>query len=63
MRAAMLDAINADYTHTARGIQSLNQLDVYAVTAYLVVMSVIIIAFNLRADILHGFLDPRIRYS
>jgi hypothetical protein len=27
MRAAMLDAINADYTHTARGIQSLNQLD------------------------------------
>jgi ABC-type dipeptide/oligopeptide/nickel transport system permease component len=33
------------------------------VTAYLVVMSVIIIAFNLRADILHGFLDPRIRHS
>jgi peptide/nickel transport system permease protein len=44
-------------------IQKLGQLDVYAVMAYIVVTSVIIIAFNLVADILYGFLDPRIRYD
>ena len=31
--------------------------------AYLVVTSVIIIAFNLIADIIYGYLDPRIRYD
>ena len=35
----------------------------YAVMAYLVVTSVIIIVFNLIADILYGYLDPRIRYD
>jgi peptide/nickel transport system permease protein len=44
-------------------IQKLGQLDVYAVMAYILVTSVIIIAFNLVADILYGFLDPRIRYD
>ncbi len=44
-------------------IQKLGQLDLYAVMAYLVVTSAIIILFNLIADILYGFLDPRIRYS
>jgi peptide/nickel transport system permease protein len=44
-------------------IQKLGQLDVYAVMAYLLVTSTIIIAFNLIADILYGFLDPRIRYD
>jgi peptide/nickel transport system permease protein len=44
-------------------IQKLGQLDLYAVMAYLVVTSAIIITFNLVADILYGFLDPRIRYS
>jgi peptide/nickel transport system permease protein len=44
-------------------IQKLGQLDLYAVMAYLVVTSAIIIALNLIADILYGFLDPRIRYS
>lgn len=44
-------------------IQKLGQLDVYAVMAYLMVTSVIIIAFNLIADILYGYLDPRIRYD
>jgi peptide/nickel transport system permease protein len=43
--------------------QKLGQLDVYAVMAYLVVTSAIIIAFNLLADVLYGFLDPRIRQS
>jgi len=31
--------------------------------AYLVVTSVIIILFNLIADIIYGYLDPRIRYD
>ena len=44
-------------------IQKLGQLDIYAVMAYLVVTSTIIIFFNLIADILYGYLDPRIRYD
>jgi peptide/nickel transport system permease protein len=44
-------------------IQKLGQLDVYAVMAYLLVTSTIIIMFNLIADILYGYLDPRIRYD
>jgi peptide/nickel transport system permease protein len=44
-------------------IQKLGQLDVYAVMAYLVVTATIIIIFNLIADILYGYLDPRIRYD
>jgi len=44
-------------------INKLGQLDVYAIMAYLVVTSVIIILFNLIADILYGYLDPRIRYD
>jgi peptide/nickel transport system permease protein len=44
-------------------IQKLGQLDLYAVMAYLLVTSVIIITFNLVADLLYGFLDPRIRYE
>jgi peptide/nickel transport system permease protein len=31
--------------------------------AYLAVTATIIILFNLVADILYGFLDPRIRYD
>ncbi len=31
--------------------------------AYLMVTAVIIIIFNLIADITYGFLDPRIRYD
>jgi ABC-type dipeptide/oligopeptide/nickel transport system permease component len=31
--------------------------------AYLVVTSTIIIFFNLIADVLYGYLDPRIRYD
>jgi ABC-type dipeptide/oligopeptide/nickel transport system permease component len=41
----------------------LQNLDLYAVMAYLVVTSVIIVLFNLIADVLYGFLDPRIRYD
>jgi ABC-type dipeptide/oligopeptide/nickel transport system permease component len=44
-------------------IQKLQADDLYAVMAYLVVTSVIIIVFNLIADVLYGYLDPRIRYD
>jgi peptide/nickel transport system permease protein len=44
-------------------IQKLQQADVYGVMAYLLVTAIIIIVFNLVADILYGFLDPRIRYD
>ena len=42
-------------------ITKLGQLDLYAVMGYLLVTSVIIIGFNLLADVLYGYLDPRIR--
>ena len=41
----------------------LAQLDIYAVMAWLLLTSVIIILANLLADIVYGYLDPRIRYS
>jgi peptide/nickel transport system permease protein len=44
-------------------ITKLGQLDLYAVMAYIVVTSTIIIVFNLLADVLYGFLDPRIRLT
>jgi peptide/nickel transport system permease protein len=44
-------------------IQSLNSLDLYAVMAYLLVTAIAVVVFNLIADILYGFLDPRIRYD
>jgi peptide/nickel transport system permease protein len=44
-------------------VNKLGQQDVYAVMAYLMVTAVIIVAANLFADILYGFLDPRIRYD
>ena len=44
-------------------ILSLQQLDLYAVMAYLLVTAIAIVVFNLIADILYGFLDPRIRYD
>ncbi|MBV8063969.1 MAG: ABC transporter permease [Actinobacteria bacterium] len=44
-------------------IQKLQASDLYAVMAYLMVTAVLIIIFNLVADILYGVLDPRIRYD
>jgi peptide/nickel transport system permease protein len=44
-------------------IDKLNQLDLYAVMAWLLVTSVIVILANLIADVLYGILDPRIRYA
>jgi peptide/nickel transport system permease protein len=42
-------------------IQKLGQLDIYAIMAYLLVTAVAVIVFNLIADVLYGYLDPRIR--
>jgi len=39
----------------------LAQLDLYPVMAWLLLTSVIIILANLLADIIYGYLDPRIR--
>ncbi len=44
-------------------IQKLGSLDLYAVMAYLLITSVLVIFFNLVADILYGYLDPRIRHD
>jgi peptide/nickel transport system permease protein len=44
-------------------VQKLGILDLYAVMAYLLVTSVIVIAFNLIADLLYGVLDPRVRLA
>ena len=44
-------------------IQKLQNLDIYAIMAYLLVAAVAIIVFNLIADILYGYLDPRVRYD
>jgi ABC-type dipeptide/oligopeptide/nickel transport system permease component len=42
-------------------VQSLQSLDLYAVMAYLLITAIAIVVFNLIADILYGYLDPRIR--
>jgi peptide/nickel transport system permease protein len=41
----------------------LNSRDVYPVMAWLMITSVIVIMFNLIADVIYGYLDPRIRYD
>ena len=42
-------------------IQSLQRLDTYAVMAWLMIVAVMVILFNLIADLVYGWLDPRIR--
>ena len=37
--------------------------DVYPVMAWLMITATMVIVFNLVADILYGYLDPRIRYD
>jgi peptide/nickel transport system permease protein len=44
-------------------IRALGQGDVYQVMAWLMVVATLIIFFNLLADVLYGYLDPRIRYD
>ena len=42
-------------------LQELNTPDVYGVMTYLVITGAMIVLFNLVADIVYGFLDPRVR--
>ena len=54
------------FTLDGMGFFFINRLqanDVYAVMAYIIVVAVTVIVFNLIADILYGVLDPRIRYD
>ena len=44
-------------------INALNTNDPYPVMAWLMITAVVIIVFNLIADIAYGYLDPRVRYD
>ena len=44
-------------------IEALNAREVYSVMAFLMVTTIVVIIGNLVADILYGYLDPRIRYD
>ncbi|TML66856.1 MAG: ABC transporter permease [Actinobacteria bacterium] len=44
-------------------IQNLFSRDTYAVMAWLMITATAVILFNLIADILYGYIDPRIRYE
>ncbi|MFD1938872.1 MULTISPECIES: ABC transporter permease [Nonomuraea] len=44
-------------------VTSVDQRDAYAVLAWLLVVAVAVIVFNLIADLLYAVLDPRIRYE
>ena len=44
-------------------IQNLFSQDAYAVMAWLMVTATAVIIFNLIADVMYGYLDPRIRYD
>ena len=44
-------------------IRNLNARDAYAVMAFLMVTAVFVVIGNAIADILYGYLDPRIRYD
>jgi peptide/nickel transport system permease protein len=44
-------------------ISNLIEGDPYPVMAWLMVTAVLIVFFNLIADIVYGFLDPRVRYD
>jgi peptide/nickel transport system permease protein len=43
--------------------QKLLDGDAYPIMAWLMVTAVMVIVFNLIADILYGYLDPRVRFD
>ena len=43
--------------------QQLGRRDPYPLMAWLTIVAVVIVVFNLIADLLYGYLDPRIRYD
>lgn len=44
-------------------LRAIGSRDVYPVMAWLMITAVIVVLFNLIADIIYGYLDPRIRYD
>jgi peptide/nickel transport system permease protein len=44
-------------------IQNLFTQDIYPIMAWLMIVAIVVILFNLVADILYGILDPRVRYD
>jgi peptide/nickel transport system permease protein len=44
-------------------LASLNDIDTFAMMAFIVLSGVLVIIANLIADLLYGVLDPRIRYE
>ena len=44
-------------------LSSVNDQDVNRLLAWLMVSAVIVVLFNLIADLMYAFLDPRIRYA
>ena len=44
-------------------IRAVSQRDVYPMMAWLMISAVAVVLFNLLADIVYGYLDPRIRYE
>jgi peptide/nickel transport system permease protein len=44
-------------------ITNLFNQDIYPIMAWLMVAAIMVILFNLVADILYGFLDPKVRYD
>jgi peptide/nickel transport system permease protein len=44
-------------------VRSIGEGDIPVVTAILFIFAVLVVLFNLIADVLYGVLDPRIRYS
>lgn len=44
-------------------VDALGARDVYPLMAWLMITSVMVVLFNLIADVLYGWLDPRIRYD
>jgi peptide/nickel transport system permease protein len=44
-------------------LNALFNQDAYVVMAWLMVTATAVVAFNLIADVLYGYIDPRIRYD
>jgi peptide/nickel transport system permease protein len=44
-------------------LEGVRMNDVNVVLAWLMVTSILVVVFNLIADVLYGILDPRIRYG
>jgi peptide/nickel transport system permease protein len=44
-------------------VRSIGQGDIPVIAGVLFIFSVLVIGFNLLADVLYGILDPRVRYA